>query len=123
MNLFDASVPRAHAQTLMLLLLLGLSSAGNVMAVWWYGGRVMHYIPVSATGEMGPATESQPGQFPVAIQVHVARLVVQTLGNVTPESLTAAIQTVRPYLEPATYVALHSPVSYTHLTLPTNREV
>lgn len=108
MSLFDASAPRAHAQTLLLLVLLALSSAGNVMAVWWYGGRVLHYIPVSATGEMGPAQESRPGQFPVAIQMHVARLVVQTLGNVTPESLTAAIQTVRPYLEPATYVALHS---------------
>jgi len=108
MSLFDASAQRAHAQTLMLLALLALSSAGNVMAIWWYGGRVMHYIPVSATGEMGPAQESRPGEFPVAIQVHGARLVVQTLGNVTPESLTAAIQTVRPYLEPAAYVALHS---------------
>lgn len=108
MSLFDASVPREHAKTLVLLFVLGISVVGNVMSIWWYGGKIEHYIPVTATGETGPKQESKPGVFPVAIQTHVAYLVVKTLGNVTPDSLLSAIQIVRPYLAPDTYVAMHA---------------
>jgi hypothetical protein len=108
MNLFDASAPRHHAQTLLLLFALAISAVGNAMSIWWYGGKVTHYIPVTITGETGAAMTSRPGVFPLAIQTHVAELVVKTLGNVTPDSLLPAIQAVRPYLEPSTYVALHA---------------
>ena len=108
MNLFDASSPRQHAQTLLLLAALALSVLGNVISVAWYGGKTTHYIPVTAAGEAGEAMRSRPGVFPVVIQTQVAQLLVQTLGNVTPESLLPAIQTVRPYLAPAAYVALHA---------------
>jgi hypothetical protein len=108
MSLFDVSAPRQHAQTVLLLFVLAVSAVGNAMSIWWYGGKVTHYIPVTATGETGAAMTSRPGEFPVAIQTRVAELVVKTLGNVTPDSLLPAIQAVRPYLEPAMYVALHA---------------
>jgi len=108
MNLFDASAPRQHAQTLLLLAALALSIAGNVISIAWYGGKTTHYIPVTAAGEAGEVMSSRPGVFPAVIQTQVAQLLVQTLGNVTPASLLPAIQTVRPYLAPSAYVALHA---------------
>ena len=108
MNLFDASTPRQHAQTLLLLAALALSIAGNVLSIVWYGGKTTHYIPVTAAGEAGEAMSSRPGVFPTVIQTQVAQILVQTLGNVTPESLLPATQTVRPYLAPAAYVGLHA---------------
>lgn len=108
MNTFDTSAPRAHAQIMVLLAALSLSIAGNVMAVWGYGGKTVHYIPVTATGEVGERRVSRPGQFPIEMQKQAAELVVKTLGNVTPDSLMPAVQTVRPYLAQATYTSLHA---------------
>lgn len=108
MHTFDTNAPRDHAKIMVLLFALILSVAGNVMAVWWYGGKTVHYIPVTATGEVGKRQISTPGQFPIEIQKQVAELVVKTLGNVTPDSLMPAIQTVRPYLAEATYTSLHA---------------
>jgi hypothetical protein len=107
MTPFDTSTPKEHAKIMVLLFVLALSVVGNLLSVWWYGGKTVHYIPVTATGEAGAKRISHPGQFPVVIQTHTAELVVKTLGNVTPNSLLPAIQTVRPYLEPSTYTALH----------------
>jgi len=108
MDLFDTSAPREHARAIVLIFALVLSIAGNVVSVFWYGGKTIHYIPVTSTGEVGAMQTSRPGEFPVSIQRNVAELVVLTLGNTTSDSLMASIQTVRPYLSPATYTALHA---------------
>jgi hypothetical protein len=105
---FDTSTPREHAKVMVLILTLLVSAVGNGLAVWWYGGKTVHYIPVTAFGETGDAQVSHPGVFPLTIQKHTAELVIKTLGNVTPASLLPAIETVRPLLAPPTYVALHA---------------
>ena len=76
MESFDTSAPRDHAKAMIVIFALLLSVVGNVASVFWYGGKRIHYIPVTSTGEVGPAQTSRPGEFPVSIQRNVAELVI-----------------------------------------------
>ncbi len=94
---------RLHGTTMLALLLLWLSIAGNVFAVWHSRSDKMHYTTVGSG-------VSVAGQFPTEVMVDMAKNAARLLGNVAPESILAHIEEIRPYMLPEIYVALLSQV-------------
>jgi hypothetical protein len=108
---FDTSSPKTLLICIVLSVALVLSVAGNVLSV--VKGQHVNFVWLGDNGDL----HAQLGEIPEQYYVDVAKLVVNTLGNVTAHTLVEAVESTRPYLLPDVFVRMKATAEHEARTM------